>query len=332
MRVIIRPDAEEVSQWVAMYIKARILAFKPTADRPFVLGLPTGSSPIKTYKHLIEFVKKGELSFKHVVTFNMDEYVGLPRDHPESYHSFMWNNLFKHIDIQPTNVHILDGNAKDLKKECKDYEAAMVKFGGVELFLGGIGTDGHIAFNEPASSLTSRTRVKTLAYETIVANARFFDNDVNKVPKMALTVGVGTIMDAREVVIIVTGQSKAAALERCVEQGVNHMWTLSAIQMHPCCAVVCDDDATSELRVRTVRYFKGLEKVHNELLGHGMLPSDAEYKTQDTASVAEAVTISLSRSPSPAPAPSPTHSISSNYSNYSGSGEVTLTLPTPTKY
>ena len=221
---------------------------------------PTGSSPLGTYRQLVSFYRDGSLSFKHVITFNMDEYVDLPRDHAESYHSFMWQHLFKHIDILPSNVHILDGNAKDLKAECDSYEAAIRAVGGVELFLGGIGTDGHIAFNEPGSSLQSRTRVKTLAYETIVANARFFEQRMEAVPKMALTVGVATIMDAREVLLIITGHAKAAALEKCVEQGVNHMFTLSAIQMHPCACIVCDDDATAELRVRTVRYFKGLEK------------------------------------------------------------------------
>lgn len=175
---------------LANYIKERINQFNPTADRPFVLGLPTGSSPIGTYQKLVELYRQGQLSFEHVVTFNMDEYVGLPRDHPESYHSFMWNNLFKHVNIKPENVHILDGNAPDLDEECKRFEAEIVRVGGIELFLGGIGPDGHIAFNEPGSSLTSRTRVKTLAYETIIANARFFDGDISKVPKLALTVGV----------------------------------------------------------------------------------------------------------------------------------------------
>jgi glucosamine-6-phosphate isomerase len=214
------------------------------------------------YRYLVSFYVEGSLSFRHVVTFNMDEYVDLPREHRESYHSFMWTNLFKHVDIVPSNVHLLDGNAVDLKRECEAYEEKIRAVGGVELFLGGIGTDGHIAFNEPGSSLQSRTRVKTLAYETIVANARFFDHNLDLVPKMALTVGVATIMDAREVLLIISGLAKAAALEKCVEQGVNHMFTLSAIQMHPCACIVCDDDATAELRVRTVRYFKGLEKGH----------------------------------------------------------------------
>jgi len=258
MRLVIRDDPDQVAEFVAVYIKDRINTFAPTEDRPFVLGLPTGSSPLKTYKKLIEFHKKGLLSFRNVVTFNMDEYVELKEGHPESYHSFMWNNFFKDIDIKPENVHILNGNAEDLRKECEDYEKAIAKVGGIELFLGGIGTDGHIAFNEPGSSLSSRTRIKTLAYDTILANSRFFNN-LDEVPKMALTVGVGTIMDAREVVIIITGTHKAFALYKAVEEGVNHMWTVSAVQLHQKSMIVCDEDATGELRVKTVKYFKNLE-------------------------------------------------------------------------
>lgn len=156
------------------------------------------------------------ISFKHVVTFNMDEYAQLPQDHPESYHTFMFRELFSHIDIPPSQVNILNGNAKDLIGECKSYEAKIKAMGGIELFLGGIGEDGHIAFNEPGSSLASRTRIKTLAYDTILANARFFGGDISKVPHMALTVGVATVLDSREVVIVVTGQRKALALTHAI--------------------------------------------------------------------------------------------------------------------
>ncbi|KAI9337555.1 glucosamine-6-phosphate isomerase 1 [Obelidium mucronatum] len=259
MRLIIKDKYQDVCQYTAEYVVARINEFNPTAERPFVLGLPTGSSPIGVYKKLVQFHREGMLSFKHVITFNMDEYVHLPRDHPESYHSFMWENLFKHVDIQPQNVNILDGNAKDLEKECTEYEAKIAAVGGIELFLGGIGPDGHIAFNEPGSSLSSRTRIKTLAYETIIANSRFFGGDVNKVPKLALTVGVGTVMDARE----------ALALAKCIEDGVNHMWTVSAIQLHPRGMIVCDEDATLDLHVKTVKYFKSIEKVHSLLTTEG---------------------------------------------------------------
>jgi len=260
MRLIIKEDQDQVSSFTAAYIKDRINSFNPTSERPFVIGFPTGSSPLGTYKKLIEYYQKGELSFKNVISFNMDEYVGISEDHPESYHTFMYKNLFDHIDIPRSNIHILNGNAKNLEEECANYEKEITKVGGIELFLAGIGTDGHIAFNEPGSSLTSRTRIKTLAYDTVSANARYFGGDINKVPKLALTVGVGTVMDAREVLIIITGIHKAFALYKAIEEGVNHMWTVSAIQMHSRAMIVCDEDATSELRVKTVKYFKSLQK------------------------------------------------------------------------
>ena len=212
------------------------------------------------YKNLIELNKKGVVSFKNVVTFNMDEYIGLPKNHPESYHSFMWNNFFNHIDINPDNVNILNGNAEDPVKECERYEEKIKSVGGIDLFLGGIGPDGHIAFNEPGSSLTSRTRVKTLTQDTIIANSRFFNNDVNLVPKTALTVGVGTVMDAKSVLIIVNGHNKARALQHGVEGGISQMWTISALQMHKYSIIVCDEAATAELKVQTYKYFKDIEK------------------------------------------------------------------------
>lgn len=265
MRLIIEDEAAGVANWVANYVRTRINDYQPTRDRPFVLGLPTGSSPILVYKVLVQYVKEGSLSFKNVVTFNMDEYVGLPEDHPESYHSFMRRHLFDHVDCPLENINILDGNAEDLEAECRAYEAKIESYGGVELFLGGIGPDGHIAFNEPGSSLSSRTRIKTLAYDTIVANSRFFGGDLSLVPRMSLTVGVGTVMAAREVLIIILGISKSLALSKCIEEGVSHMWTVSAMQHHPRACIVCDEDATMELRVKTVKYFKGLQATSKEL-------------------------------------------------------------------
>jgi glucosamine-6-phosphate deaminase len=262
MRVIIQPDYDRVSKWAANYVARRLKNFGPTGSKPFVLGLPTGSSPLGMYKELIGLNKKGVISFKNVITFNMDEYVNLPEDHPESYHSFMWNNFFSHIDIQKDNVNILDGNAPDLEAECAGYEEKMKKIGGVNLFVGGIGPDGHIAFNEPGSSLLSRTRLKTLTYDTIVANSRFFGGDVNKVPKTALTVGVGTVMDADEVMIIVNGHGKARALQHAIEGSINHMWTITALQMHPKGIIVCDEEATIELKVSTVKYFEDIESAN----------------------------------------------------------------------
>ena len=258
MRLVIHENHEKASLWTAKYIINRINSFNK--EKPFVLGLPTGSSPLLIYKEFINMYKEKKLSFKNVRTFNMDEYVGLSSDHPQSYRYFMMENLFNHIDIDHQFIHILDGLAKDPVLECNLYEEAIKKEGGIELFLGGMGSDGHIAFNEPGSSLTSRTRIKTLTSETKTANARFFDNDPQKVPATALTVGVGTVMDAREVVIIVSGRSKARALRAVVEEGINHMWTLSCLQMHPKAIIVCDEDATEELKVGTVKYFKDIEK------------------------------------------------------------------------
>ncbi|MFC1584386.1 glucosamine-6-phosphate deaminase [Fibrobacterota bacterium] len=260
MRMLIHKDYETLSKWIACYVAKKIKDFNPTPDKPFVLGLPTGSSPIGTYKELVNLHKAGKVSFKNVVTFNMDEYVNIPEDHPESYHFFMKDNLFDHVDIPAENVNILNGNADDLEKECQEYEDKIKKIGGIHLFLGGIGPDGHIAFNEPGSSLSSRTRVKTLTYDTILANSRFFDNDVNKVPKTALTVGVGTVMDSDEVLIIINGYKKGRALQMVVEEGVNHMWTVSGLQLHPHGMIVVDDEATAELKVNTVNYFKDIEK------------------------------------------------------------------------
>ena len=261
MRVIILVDYALVSRWAANYVAEKINQKNPTAANPFVLGCPTGSSPLGMYRELIRLNQEGKVSFKHVITFNMDEYVGLPEDHPESYHSFMWNNFFNHIDIDPENVHILNGNAPDLLAECAKYERQIEAAGGIDLFLGGIGPDGHIAFNEPGSSLSSKTRIKTLTTDTIIANSRFFDNDIAQVPKQALTVGVGTVMSAKEVLIICNGHVKARALKHAIEESINHMWTVSALQTHPHGIIVCDEPACAEIKVGTYRYFKDKERL-----------------------------------------------------------------------
>ncbi len=260
MRVIIQPDYASLSRWAAEYVASKINAAKPTEEKPFKLGCPTGSSPLGLYKCLVEMNKAGKVSFRNVVTFNMDEYVGLPETHPESYHSFMWTNFFGHIDIRKENVHILNGNAKDLQAECNAYEQAMAEAGGIDLFMGGIGPDGHIAFNEPFSSLASRTRVKSLTTDTIIANSRFFGGDTSQVPKTALTVGVGTVMDAKEVLIVCNGHNKARALHHAIECAVSQEWTISALQLHPHSIIVCDEAATDELKHGTYKYFKDIER------------------------------------------------------------------------
>ncbi|MFA5444266.1 MAG: glucosamine-6-phosphate deaminase [Bacteroidales bacterium] len=260
MRVIIQENYDRLSAWAANYIVRKIKAFDPSPERPFVLGLPTGSSPLGTYRELIAMYRQGMVSFQNVITFNMDEYVGISEDHPQSYHFFMQENFFRHIDINPGNIHILNGNAADPVAECVAYEEAIKKAGGIHVFMGGVGPDGHIAFNEPGSSLVSRTRIKTLTTDTLLANARFFDNDISRVPKTALTVGIGTIMDAREVLILVNGHGKARALHHAVEGSVSHMWTVTALQMHPKAIIVCDESATAELKTETVKYFRDIER------------------------------------------------------------------------
>lgn len=260
MRLIIQENYDKLSKWAAEYVASRINEANPTPEKPFVLGCPTGSSPLGMYRALIELYKQGKVSFANVVTFNMDEYCGLPQEHPESYHSFMWNNFFSHIDIAKENVNILNGNAEDLKAECERFEKKIESYGGIELFMGGVGPDGHIAFNEPGSSLTSRTRVKTLTTDTIIANSRFFEGNVDLVPKTALTVGVGTVMAAREVMLMVNGHNKARALRHGIEGSITQMWTISALQMHPHAVIVADEAACDELRLATYRYFKDIEK------------------------------------------------------------------------
>lgn len=259
MQLLILQDYEQVTKWIATYISHKINVHNTVNNDPFVIGLPTGASPLGVYMHLIDLNKEGKVSFKNVITFNMDEYIGLPEDNPQSYHYYLWNNLFNQIDIPKENVNILNGNAKDVALECENYELKIKNYGGIDLFLGGVGVDGHLAFNMPGSSLKSKTRVKTLNLDTRIANSRYFHDNPDMVPKFALTVGVRTIMEAREVIIIANGYTKARALRSAVEDGINHMWPVSALQLHPKCIIVCDEPATNELKVSTYRYFKDID-------------------------------------------------------------------------
>jgi glucosamine-6-phosphate deaminase len=259
MRVIIKEDYTTCAEWAANHIAHKISSFAPTPDNPFLFGLPTGSTPLGVYKELIRLHKAGKASFRNVVTFNMDEYLGLDANHPQSSHRFMVDNFFSHVDINPANINILDGMTKDPVGECRRYEEKISSYGKIHLFMGGVGADGHIAFNEPGSSLSSRTRQKTLTQDTIIMNSRFFGGDPEQVPTKALTVGIGTISDAEEVMILASGYTKARALHHAIEEGINHMWTISVLQMHPKAIIVCDEDATDELRVGTVRYFKDIQ-------------------------------------------------------------------------
>ena len=265
MKVIIRENAREGGIWAARYIAARIKEKAARTGRPFVLGLPTGSTPLNTYAELIRMVGAGELSFRNVISFNMDEYAGLPREHPESYYSFMHRNLFDHIDEPEENVHILDGNAPDPEAECAAYERAIEAAGGIDLFLGGIGEDGHIAFNEPFSPLDSRTRVVTLTRDTREVNSRFFGGDPDAVPARAMSVGVATVMSAREVLILAFGPRKARALAGAIEGPLSHCNTVSALQNHPAGIIVCDEAAIGEVKVNSYRYFKAVEAAERGL-------------------------------------------------------------------
>ncbi len=260
MRVIIKENYEKCASWTANHIVETINNFNPTNNRQFVLGLPTGSTPLGIYKELIKMYRDKLVSFENVITFNMDEYIGLEEDNINSYHYFMWNNFFKFINIKKENVNILNGMAKDLELECQNYENKIKSCGGINLFLGGVGVDGHIAFNEPYSSLSSRTRIKTLNKITLRDNSRFFNNDISLTPKTALTVGVGTILDSNEVIIVATGMHKSKAIQDVVEGVITHTSTITALQLHKKAIIVCDEDATNELKVKTVRYFKDLEK------------------------------------------------------------------------
>ena len=262
MRVIIQKDYEKLCRWAANAIASRIYAHERSGDpRPFVLGLPTGSSPLGVYRELVAMNRAGTLSFANVVTFNMDEYLGLPREHEQSYWTFMHENFFNHLtDMKPENINILNGMTDDPEGECRRYEEKIASYGGIDLFMGGIGVDGHIAFNEPYTSLSSRTGVRTLTSDTRIVNSRFFGGDPNAVPEKALSVGVGTVCDSREVLVLINGHQKARALAETVEGGVSQRWTCSALQLHNGAIIVCDEAACGELRVDTYRYFLDIER------------------------------------------------------------------------
>lgn len=236
------PDA--AADFVACLIVRRINDFQPSAARPFVLGLPTGSSPEGVYAKLVQAYKDGKVSFAHVVTFNMDEYVGLRPEHPQLYHYFMYDKLFNHIDIPRANIHILDGLSADPETECANYEAQIRRFGRINLFLGGLGPEGHLAFNEAGLTRNSKTRRVSLAASTVKANSRFFGSEA-AVPKLALSVGISTILDnLDEIVLLVFGKAKAWALEKTLYgQASDPQVPSSYLREHKNVTVVCDHAA-----------------------------------------------------------------------------------------
>jgi glucosamine-6-phosphate deaminase len=244
MEVFVYKQYEEMSKTAAAEV-ADVLNAKPNA----VLGMATGSTPLGVYQELVKMHQRGEVDFSHVTTFNLDEYVGLPITHEQSYHRFMHENFFRHINIPAQNIHIPSGTTTNYRAFCEWYERRIVECGGIDLQIVGIGSDGHIAFNEPGSSLSSRTRLKTLAKQTIDDNARFFDRPED-VPIYAITMGVGTIMEARQILMLANGAKKAGAVAAAVEGPVTAMITASALQMHPNTKAFLDEGAASKLRMR----------------------------------------------------------------------------------
>lgn len=264
MRLLVSKD--NLGKWAAYYLYKKIQQFQPTADKPFLLGLPTGSTPSHMYHELIKLYQAHKLSFRHVITFNMDEYVGILKEHPQSYYYYMYNNFFNYIDIPNQNINILDGNAHNLEQECNNFEEKINCLGGLDLIFGGVGEDGHIAFNEPGSSLGSTTRVKTLNYSTILANSRFFNNDFAHTPKLALTMGIKTIMDAKEVVILAQGLNKSYAVCQAIEGAVSSMCPVTALQLHNKVVLACDELAAYELKLKTIRYFENIVDEYTECI------------------------------------------------------------------
>lgn len=244
MEVVIKPNYNEMSKLAGQMV-AELLNTKPNA----VLGMATGSTPLGLYQELVRLYDQGQIDFSRVITFNLDEYVGLPFNHPQSYAYFMQENFFQHVNVQPQNINVPSGTTSNYRAFCDWYEKRIAECGGIDLQILGIGSDGHIAFNEPTSSLSSRTRLKTLSKQTIDDNARFFDRRED-VPVYAITMGVGTILEARQLLLVASGKSKARAIAQAVEGPVSSMITASALQLHQDATVIVDEEAASELQMR----------------------------------------------------------------------------------
>ena len=256
MEVVIKETYEEVSKAAAALMR-HVLNAKPNA----VLGLATGSTPLGLYAEMARMHREEGLDFTHVTTFNLDEYVGLPASHPQSYRTFMEENLFQHINIQHQNTHVPSGTTGNYRAFCEWYEQRIKEVGGIDLQVLGIGSDGHIGFNEPTSSLSSRTRLKPLAEPTINDNARFFDRRED-VPIYAITMGVGTILDARQVLLVANGANKAECVAGMIEGPITAMNTASALQLHPRCTVFIDREAASKLKMLDYYLWVQAKKPH----------------------------------------------------------------------
>ncbi|WLD58791.1 glucosamine-6-phosphate deaminase [Salinispirillum sp. LH 10-3-1] len=261
MQVVILPQPFDVAQYAADFISKQI-RHKPSS----VLGLATGSTPIATYQALIELVRQGAVSFQHVHTFNLDEYLGIPATHPQSYRHFMNEELFNHIDIDVARTQVPDGMSNDPIQACTRYEQAIQDAGGIDLQLLGLGRNGHIGFNEPSSSLASRTRIKTLTPATVADNARFFAPGEFQ-PHLSITMGIGTIMEARKILLLATGDTKASAVKTMVEGALSAACPATILQMHPQATVVLDSAAASLLEMR--EFYQYIEHENQKLQANG---------------------------------------------------------------
>ncbi len=252
MEIVVLPTYEEMSRAAARVV-ADVMNAKPNA----VLGMATGSTPLGLYQELVRMHREEGLDFTQVTTFNLDEYVGLRPEHAQSYHYFMHENFFRHVNIARGNIYIPSGTTSNYRSFCEWYERRIEECGGIDVQILGIGTDGHIAFNEPGSSLSSRTRLKTLAKSTIDDNARFFDQP-SDVPIYAITMGVGTILEARTLLLLASGKNKAEAAAAMIEGPVTSMTTASALQLHESAQVFLDQSAASRLKMR--EYYDWVQK------------------------------------------------------------------------
>ena len=244
MRLLV--SRKNICRWAAAYIKKQA-ALIQVQKNYFVLGLPTGETVLEMYRFLCEFARKHEIDFSHIITFNMDEYVGLPPTDPQSYHYYMEQNLFKQVALPPVQTHIPNAMSADLEKACIHYEQAIHNCGGIDLFIGGVGRNGHLAFNEPGSSFSSRTRLVELTSSTRQSNARFFEGDIQRVPTQALSVGIGTVLDARELLFLANGAHKAEAVARLAQGEITPQWPITALKTHSCATLLVDEAAASLL-------------------------------------------------------------------------------------
>lgn len=272
MRVFIRDDYEALSQFVANYVKGSILNHQADpllSKRPLNVAFSCGFSVQRAYQILADMVARKELSFANVVAWHVDEFIGIPRSSDRAQINWMYDSLYKHVDLPPQNVRYLDAwsTSSDYASICSDYESAIAAAGGLDLSLFGTGNDGHVARNEPGSSLSSLTRVTMLAFDTRTTLSERWKVPLSDVPTLTLSMGVKTIADSRDVLVIFTGVARAKALEMCLERSVNHMFPVSALQRHGRCCFVADEAATHELRVKTVSYFKGIERTSREAFG-----------------------------------------------------------------